>query len=127
MSRPCPLCQPPPEHVVREFDLVRVLIDGHPVADGHLLVVTGRHVGSFFDATAQERHAITDALAWAKAYIDELQKPSSYTVGINDGPAAGQSVPHCHVHLIPRQVGDVVEPRGGVRWVLPERAAYWER
>jgi diadenosine tetraphosphate (Ap4A) HIT family hydrolase len=53
-------------------------------------------------------------------------KPDGYNIGINDGPAAGQTVPHLHIHLIPRRTGDVADPRGGVRWIIPEKAAYWE-
>ena len=62
----------------------------------------------------------------AKAAIEKEQHPDSYTIGINDGLAAGQTVPHLHMHLIPRFKGDVPDPRGGVRWVIPDKAKYWK-
>lgn len=125
MTKPCRFCEPVPDQLVRDFGLARVLWDGHPVSDGHTLVVTARHVASMFEAEPDERQALVEALAWARAELDRSHEPGGYTVGINDGPVAGQSVPHCHIHLIPRYDGDVADPRGGVRWVLPEKAAYW--
>ena len=65
-------------------------------------------------------------LDWGKAEIEAEHRPNGYNVGINDGRAAGQTVPHLHVHLIPRYFGDVEDPRGGVRWVLPAKAKYWD-
>lgn len=64
-------------------------------------------------------------LSEARASIQKAHDPAGFNIGINDGPAAGQSIPHLHIHLIPRYAGDVAEPRGGVRWVLPARANYW--
>lgn len=64
-------------------------------------------------------------LSEARASIQKAHAPAGFNIGINDGPAAGQSIPHLHIHLIPRYTGDVAEPRGGVRWVLPARANYW--
>lgn len=61
----------------------------------------------------------------ARVSINEAHGPAGFNIGINDGPAAGQSIPHLHIHLIPRYTGDVAEPRGGVRWVVPARANYW--
>jgi diadenosine tetraphosphate (Ap4A) HIT family hydrolase len=66
-----------------------------------------------------------DALAEAQEELQRSHQPQGFNIGINDGPAAGQTVPHCHLHLIPRYEGDVDDPRGGVRWVLPEKARYW--
>jgi len=94
--------------------LVLVLRDGYPVSPGHTLVIPRRHVGSFFAATPAEREAILDAIVRVKRTLDELHAPPGYNVGLNDGPAAGQTVAHCHVHVIPRYAGDVEDPRGGV-------------
>lgn len=66
-----------------------------------------------------------DLLAEAKLQLDLQYSPAGYNVGINDGPAAGQTVPHLHIHLIPRYEGDQPDPRGGVRWIFPDKAAYW--
>jgi len=84
-----------------------------------------RHVGSFFEVTTDERTAIFDLLAEAKRQLDSEFHPDSYNVGINDGPAAGQTIAHLHIHLIPRYRGDCADPRGGVRWIVPSKADYW--
>ena len=89
------------------------------------MIIPKRHVGSFFETTAEERAALLALLDKAKALIDAECMPSSYNIGINDGPAAGQTVPHLHIHLIPRYESDDVDPRGGVRWVIPDKADYW--
>jgi diadenosine tetraphosphate (Ap4A) HIT family hydrolase len=101
--------------------------DAFPVSPGHSLVIPRRHIGSFFDATPQERDEMLALLdAARKAALAEF-RPDGFNVGINDGAAAGQTVPHLHMHLIPRYRGDRADPRGGVRWVLPDKADYWTR
>jgi diadenosine tetraphosphate (Ap4A) HIT family hydrolase len=97
-----------------------------PVSEGHTLIVPVRHVASFFELTPAEQAAMLEALRKAKANLDAVLRPDAYNVGLNDGPAAGQTVMHCHLHLIPRYAGDRPDPRGGVRWVLPEKAVYWK-
>jgi len=99
--------------------------DAYPVSIGHSLVIPRRHVGSWFETTEKERNAILALIDEAKAMIDAELAPNSYNIGINDGPAAGQTVPHLHMHLIPRFQGDVADPRGGVRWVIADKAKYW--
>lgn len=89
------------------------------------MIVSKRHVGSFFVISEDERSAILSLLDQAKAAAVAEFMPDGFNVGINDGPAAGQTVAHLHVHLIPRYRGDMADPRGGVRWVLPEKADYW--
>ena len=88
------------------------------------MVIPKRHVGSFFDLSSDERRAVLELLDTAKSSLDREFAPNAYNIGINDGPCAGQTVPHVHVHLIPRYVGDIADPRGGVRWVLPHKAEY---
>lgn len=122
---PCPFCQMPPERIVLANDVAYVIRDGYPISPGHTLVIPRRHVGSFFEISEAERAAMLALLDQAKAELDTTQAPAGYNIGINDGPAAGQTVPHLHVHLIPRYTGDQVDPRGGVRWIFPERADYW--
>jgi diadenosine tetraphosphate (Ap4A) HIT family hydrolase len=121
----CPFCTLPPERIVSANSFSLVIRDGFPVSPGHTLVIPRRHVGSFFDITAEERDAIFAQLDEAKAVLDKEFSPAGYNIGINDGPAAGQTVPHLHVHLIPRYHGDRPDPRGGVRWIIPEKADYW--
>lgn len=121
----CPFCQIPPERIVLANDLAFVIRDGFPISDGHTLVIPRRHVGSFFAITEAERTAMLALLEQAKAGLDAAHQPDGYNIGINDGPAAGQTVPHLHLHLIPRYAGDREDPRGGVRWIIPEKADYW--
>ena len=82
-------------------------------------------MASFFDASEAERAALLELLDQAKAAAVAEYAPDGYNIGINDGAAAGQTVPHLHMHLIPRFTGDREDPRGGVRWVIPEKADYW--
>jgi diadenosine tetraphosphate (Ap4A) HIT family hydrolase len=122
----CPFC-PPREHEVLETHPLAVAIkDSYPLTRGHSLVVPRRHVSSFFELTADERLAILELLDRSKVMLDSEYAPDAYNIGINDGAAAGQTVMHLHVHLIPRYKGDADDPRGGVRWILPAKAAYWK-
>lgn len=123
----CPFCTLPPERI--EFSNLHgmVIRDGYPVSPGHTLIIPRRHVGSFFDIDPTERDALLALLEEAKRRLDKEFKPDGYNIGINDGPAAGQTVPHLHIHLIPRYEGDRADPRGGVRWIMPENADYWSK
>ena len=100
--------------------------DGYPVSEGHALIIPKRHVQSFFELKAIEKAAVLQALDEAKEALDREFSPDGYNIGINDGEAAGQTVLHLHVHLIPRYKGDTEDPRGGVRHVFPQKAKYWE-
>lgn len=88
-------------------------------------MIPKRHVGSFFTITTDERNALMELLDQAKEAAEQEFGPDGFNIGINDGPAAGQTVPHLHIHLIPRFTGDRADPRGGVRWIIPEKADYW--
>ena len=111
---------------MHETALSRVIRDAFPVSRGHTLIVPKRHVASFFDITSAERGDLLHVLLQARESLDREFAPAGYNIGINDGTAAGQTVPHLHVHLIPRYAGDREDPRGGVRWVIPDKAAYWK-
>ena len=124
-SKPCPFCTLPSERIVEENQLASWIYDGFPVSKGHSLIIPKRHLGSFFDINLEERLAMLELLDKAKAAIDKDLKPDGFNIGINNGPAAGQTVPHLHLHLIPRYAGDVEDARGGVRWVIPDKADYW--
>ena len=121
----CLFCTLPASRIVIANELAVVVRDDYRVSPGHTLVIARRHVGSFFLATAKERDAILTLLDEAKAGLDAEYRPDGYNVGINDGNAAGQTVPHVHIHLIPRYTGDQDDPRGGVRWIFPKKAKYW--
>jgi len=123
----CPFCTLPPERIVEENDHAVWIYDGFPVSPGHCLIIPKRHVGSFFEVSAEERIAMLALLDKAKVVIEEKYQPDAFNIGINDGAAAGQTVPHLHLHLIPRYEGDVSDARGGVRWVIPEKADYWTK
>lgn len=127
MSPACPFCCPTSHRIVFEGDLALVLRDAFPVSPGHTLIIPKRHVASFFEVTDAERADLMSLLVAARDDLDREFRPAGYNIGINDGAAAGQTVPHLHIHLIPRHVGDRDDPRGGVRWVLPDKAAYWEK
>jgi diadenosine tetraphosphate (Ap4A) HIT family hydrolase len=121
---PCPFCTPSPDRVFLETEQVLGLWDGFPVSPGHALLVTRRHVPTWFDATADEQQALTAAIAAARLAIEMNNRPTGYNVGFNACEAAGQTVFHLHVHVIPRYQGDTPDPRGGVRGVIPGKAVY---
>ena len=110
--------------IVLENDLAIAFYDKYPVNKGHLLIIPKRHVEQYFDLTDQERSAIDSLLLEGKRLLDEKYQPNGYNIGINCGEAAGQTIFHVHVHLIPRFRGDMEDPRGGVRGVIPEKRIY---
>lgn len=127
MSGPsdCPFCSKP--NAIIENELAFVRYDGYPVNPGHCLIVPRRHVAEYFQATAGEKAAIWALVDEMKLIIDREFEPDGYNVGVNISEAAGQSVPHIHVHMIPRYRGDVENPKGGVRGVIPERQKYEQK
>ena len=120
----CPFCQPEADRIILQDDAGLVLADRYPVVPGHLLIIPRRHIARYFQATTAEKHALWDLVDRAKAHLDAQYSPDGYTIGVNDGEAAGQSVFHLHIHLIPRRNGDVARPRGGVRHVIPGKGNY---
>jgi diadenosine tetraphosphate (Ap4A) HIT family hydrolase len=124
-SKPCPFCHLDSNRIMAEDDLTVVYRDGFPVSLGHSVIIPRRHFATLFDATEAEQAALLKALAHARDLLDKYHQPDGYNIGINHGQAGGQSVPHLHIHLIPRYRGDKEDPRGGVRWVLPDKAKYW--
>ena len=121
----CPFCSLPQSRIIERNPYGFVIRDAYPVSPGHTLVIPSRHVASFFEISDHERTGLLSLLTGAKAQLDAEFKPDGYNVGINDGATAGQTVAHLHLHLIPRYRGDLPDPRGGVHWVLPEKADYW--
>ena len=125
MPLECLFCNLARERIVASNSLAFAIRDGYPISLGHTLAIPNRHVGSYFDLSPQEHDALFEIVREQKRVLDLDFSPQAYNIGINDGPAAGQTVFHLHVHLIPRYQGDVADPRGGVRWVLPAKARYW--
>jgi diadenosine tetraphosphate (Ap4A) HIT family hydrolase len=118
----CPFCRP--DSVLFENDLAYVIRDSNPVNPGHLLIIPKRHVADFFLTTEAEKAAMLLLLDMAKRLLNDKHAPAGYNIGINVGEAAGQTIPHVHLHLIPRYHGDTENPRGGVRGVIPSRQSY---
>jgi len=121
----CIFCNLEPDRIISESDYTVTIRDGYPVSQGHTLIIPKRHVQSFFELQANEKAAVLQALDEAKEVLDKEFSPDGYNIGINDGEAAGQTVMHLHVHLIPRYKGDTEDPRGGIRHIFPEKAKYW--
>ena len=127
MTTSCPFCTLPVGRILLSNGLAVAIRDAFPVSPGHTLIVPIRHVSTFFKVTDAEREAMLLLLDTARAGLENEFHPDGYNVGINDGEAAGQTVKHLHIHLIPRYNGDKGDPRGGVRWILPDKADYWTR
>ena len=121
----CPFCRLSRRvEIICETATCVAFYDGYPVSPGHALIIPKRHVASYFDLTNHEREAMNVMLQYVKQKIDERYHPDGYNVGINVNKAAGQSVFHVHMHLIPRYKGDVPNPKGGVRGVIPNKQKY---
>jgi diadenosine tetraphosphate (Ap4A) HIT family hydrolase len=103
------------------------LPDAHPLADGHTLVVPRKHVGSVYELSVTDQAAIWKLVGEVREQLLAKYQPDAFNIGVNDGFAAGQTVSHAHIHIIPRRHGDVPDPRGGIRWILAENAAYWRK
>lgn len=116
-----------PESILLETERCMAFLDRFPLTRGHTLVAPKRVVASLYDLPAEWQAEVWDVVRRARDILRSRYQPDGFNIGLNDGAAAGQTVPHVHVHVIPRYRGDVPDPRGGIRWILPERAAYWDR
>lgn len=124
-EKDCLFCNPPPEEVLAENELAYVFQDGFPVSEGHLLIVPKRHVSNYFELGQAEINACTRLLnQQQKKSKEEDTSIDGFNVGVNVGQAAGQTIMHCHIHLIPRRFGDVADPVGGVRNTIPGKGNY---
>jgi len=117
----CPFCHIPEEQRFYDGTLVFGIWDSHPASPGHALLIPKRHVATWFDASREEQAELLVAVDAAREAIEKTRSPDGYNIGVNIGAAAGQTVFHLHMHVIPRYAGDVQNPRGGVRRVLPGR------
>lgn len=121
----CPFCRLEKNRIRLESEFAVAFLDGFPVTTGHTLVIPKRHVASLFELNEKEQAEVWKLVAEVRAMLVAEFHPDGFNIGLNDGTAAGQTVMHAHVHVIPRRHGDVADPRGGVRWIIPEKAAYW--
>jgi diadenosine tetraphosphate (Ap4A) HIT family hydrolase len=124
---PCPFCTIATDRLWIETEHAIAFPDAFPVAEGHSLVVPRQHVASIYELAAPEQNAIWELVGEVRRRLLATRNPDGFNIGLNDGLAAGQTVPHAHLHIIPRWNGDVPDPRGGIRWVIANKAAYWKR
>jgi diadenosine tetraphosphate (Ap4A) HIT family hydrolase len=115
----------PADRVILETPNGLGFFDAYPVSRGHALIVPLRPVLSIYELDELLQAELWETVRRIREILAEKFSPDGFNVGINDGRAAGQTVPHAHIHLIPRYRGNVPDPRGGVRWVIPEKAKYW--
>ena len=127
MPDQCPFCCLDEENDLFSNELAVAIADQFPVTRGHCLIVPRRHFLSLFEATPEERAALWSLVERVRQYLLSEYAPDGFNIGINDGEAAGQTVMHLHIHLIPRYSGDADDPRGGVRWIMPDKAPYWKQ
>jgi diadenosine tetraphosphate (Ap4A) HIT family hydrolase len=122
----CPFCSVAPAKIIAQNRLSFTVRDTLPVSPGHTLILPKRHIASIFDATKDEVAALWDALQEARNELLNEFSPDGFNIGVNDGLASGQTILHLHIHLIPRYQGDMPDPRGGIRWIFPDKAVYWK-
>ena len=124
-NNPCLFCDSKKSGIAHENDLAYASYDSYPVSDHHCLIIPKRHIKDYFDMTNDELIACNDLIQIVKSEI--LSKDlnvKGFNIGTNSGKIAGQSIMHCHIHLIPRREGDVDNPQGGVRSVIPNKQHY---
>jgi diadenosine tetraphosphate (Ap4A) HIT family hydrolase len=116
-----------PERVLAQDELFAVVRDKFPVTLWHTLIIPKRPVKRFRELTEAEQSRLLRWVGWAQDFLAKVgpPPPQDFNLGLNDGPSAGQTMPQFHFHVIPRRKGDVADPRGGIRWVIPEKAKYW--
>ena len=126
-SSSCPFCQRVQQGDVSvESELAAAFPDGFPISPGHMLIIPKRHEADFFNLTHEEQTALLELTRYTRQELVATTDATAFNIGVNAGPDAGQTVSHAHVHLVPRYAGDVADPRGGIRWIIPDKAAYWE-
>lgn len=125
-ASPCFFCQPlPPERELAESATFVAFFDGFPVSPGRTLVIPKRHMASIFDLPEDDRQELWAQVAKVRSLLAEKFRPGAVNISVNDGTAAGQTVTHAHIHIVPRYGGDVPDPRGGICWIIPNKAKYW--
>jgi diadenosine tetraphosphate (Ap4A) HIT family hydrolase len=121
----CLFCQLTPDRVIEENALAVAIRDGFPVTNSHTLILPKRHIPDYFDLRQPELNAVNQLIRSQRLQIMRRdQSVTAFNIGANCGSDAGQTIPHCHIHLIPRRQGDVPQPRGGVRHIIPGKGDY---
>ena len=125
LTRDSPFYPIAPERMLLETRRCVAFLDTTPVSKGHTLAVAKAVTASLFDLPVEVQAELWETVRRAREILIEQFRPDGFNIGINDGPAAGQTVPHAHAHIIPRYLNDVADPRGGIRWIIPAKARYW--
>ena len=122
----CPFCQVLRDgRVIASNGIAYAIYDKFPITEGHMLVIPVRHFADFFEISDSEHEAVFDLIqAMRRKLLADDSRITGFNVGVNVGEVAGQTVPHCHIHLIPRRAGDTDRPRGGVRGIIPDKRSY---
>ncbi len=120
----CKLLRDSPHKIIAQNNTFFAIYDEFPVSRGHALLIPKRHVESFFDITKEELDDLFELIKKVKEIVDKEFNPDGYNIGVNEGRAAGKTIDHLHIHLIPRYEGDVENPVGGVRNVIPGKSDY---
>jgi diadenosine tetraphosphate (Ap4A) HIT family hydrolase len=122
----CPFCNITEERIISSNEHGWIIRDGYPISPGHTLIISRRHVESWFSLSEEEKSNLMNLLTLAQQDLENEFSPNGFNLGINDGQVAGQTIPHVHIHLIPRYHGDLEDPRGGIRNIIPAKAKYWD-
>jgi diadenosine tetraphosphate (Ap4A) HIT family hydrolase len=125
-EKTCPLCDVGEDRIIVAHQHAIAVADLFPIATGHTLVIPRRHVTRIFDLDRSEYTELWNFVFDVRRVVAERFRPAAFNIGVNDGKAAGQTIEHAHIHIIPRYDRDVDDPRGGIRWILPQKAKYWE-
>jgi len=123
----CPFCNFPEERIIATHGEAIAISDEFPVSQGHTLVVPRQHVASIFELSTIEYSQLWELVITVRQLLADKFQPAAFNIGVNDGKAAGQTIQHAHIHVIPRYDQDVDDPRGGIRWVLPDKVEYWQK
>jgi diadenosine tetraphosphate (Ap4A) HIT family hydrolase len=120
----CIFCGIKEDRIIYQDSLWAAILDSYPVSEGHTLLIPKRHCKTYFDLNQVELGALVGAVDHVKEILDSKYKPNGYNIGVNCGEAAGQTVMHCHIHIIPRYNGACEDPKGGVRGVIQSKQKY---
>lgn len=118
----CPFCNL--TNIEHSTEFFNIIYDKYPVSEGHILVISKRHIASYFDLSNDEKHELVEIIDTLQRYLSDTYSPDGFNVGFNDGKCAGQTVQHFHLHIIPRYEVDMENPQGGVRGVIPNKQKY---
>ena len=123
----CPFCAISAERTWLANGVAVAVADAYPLAQGHTLVIPRKHVSSIYELAVPEQAEVWKLVGEVREELLAKHHPDGFNIGVNDGLAAGQTIAHAHIHVIPRRKGDVPDPRGGIRWILAENAPYWRK